>query len=115
MNNTEILQLKDMSIECLETMQAESIAVLAIESLNTMSDYFIIATARSSVHLSSTAEHLRVHCGKVFRKPRIEGLDSEWALIDFGVVVVHIMSATLRELYDLEGLWSSEMWQTEDE
>lgn len=33
--------------------------------------------------------------------------DSDWTLVDLGSVIVHIMTPSAREFYDLEGLWSS--------
>ena len=34
------------------------------------------------------------------------GLDGgEWALVDFGEVILHVMQPQSRAFYDLEGLW----------
>lgn len=46
------------------------------------------------------------------RKQRIDRLSSEgvhqgnWALLDYGDVIVHVFREPVREFYDLEGLWS---------
>ena len=32
--------------------------------------------------------------------------DSEWMLLDYGDIVIHIFHEPVREFYDLEGLWS---------
>lgn len=36
----------------------------------------------------------------------VEGPSERWVLIDYGDIVVHIMSSDAREFYDLEGLWA---------
>jgi ribosome-associated protein len=33
--------------------------------------------------------------------------DGQWALLDFGDVVVHVFYHPIRDFYDLEGLWSN--------
>ena len=40
------------------------------------------------------------------RPLHIEGkTDGHWVLMDYGHVVIHIFYETVREFYDLEGLW----------
>ena len=36
----------------------------------------------------------------------VEGPSSRWVLVDYGPLVVHLMSPEARAYYDLEGLWA---------
>lgn len=36
----------------------------------------------------------------------VEGPSTRWILIDYGFIVVHVMSPEARDFYDLEGLWA---------
>ena len=36
----------------------------------------------------------------------VEGPSNRWVLLDYGTVVVHVMSPEARDFYDLEGLWA---------
>ena len=36
----------------------------------------------------------------------VEGPSTRWILMDYGFVIVHIMSPEARDFYDLEGLWA---------
>jgi len=36
----------------------------------------------------------------------VEGPSNRWVLLDYGTVVVHVMSPDARDFYDLEGLWA---------
>jgi ribosome-associated protein len=76
--------------------------------LTTLTDYFLIVSARSARQVKAIAdavlETAREHH---IHRLSAEGIgQSNWALLDFGDVVVHVFHTPLREFYDLEGLWA---------
>jgi len=97
---------------CAETLQdklAEEVTVLAVRDLSSIADYFIIATANSQPHLKALASHLERQARDQFavRPLAVDGEPaSEWVLLDFGAVLVHLMSEETRRRYDLERLWA---------
>ncbi len=43
-----------------------------------------------------------------FRVIHLSGVDNgDWALVDLGDIIVHIMQAETRTFYNLEGLWQN--------
>lgn len=86
-----------------------SVMVLDVSGSNTWADYFVIATVTSSAHSRGLQKHVYESIkdlGLEIRPARRKLPDGdEWALIDLGNVVVHLMSETARRFYDLERLW----------
>ena len=68
----------------------------------------IITTGRSIQHVRGIANNVSIEA-KRLNMPVLEteGIESsEWALVDLGEVVVHVMTEKTREFYKLEKLWS---------
>lgn len=85
------------------------VVVLDVRDISSVADYFIIITATSVPHLKALVGHLEETVRKELgrRALAVDGEPaSEWVLIDFGSVLVHIMSAEARAKYELERLWS---------
>ena len=69
----------------------------------------IIATGTSNRHVSALSEKVitEVKSQKGIYA-RTEGLNnSDWVLIDFGDVIVHIFRQEVREIYQLERIWQN--------
>ncbi len=101
-------QLKALAVEAVENLKAEDVEVLDVRDRTSMTDYMVIASARSNRHVRSIAESLVTeikHKADV-GSPVVEGGEtSDWVLVDLGDVVVHLMLPATREFYDLERFW----------
>lgn len=83
------------------------IVALDVTELVYYSDFFLIASGRSDVHVKALFRHIQTELAQTGIAPiSIEGQDHcRWVLMDFGVVIVHLFYEPLREVYDLERLW----------
>jgi len=81
--------------------------MLDIRSLTPMSDYFIITSASNINQMQAIADDIEKELAKRdIRILHLEGYDSNWILMDFNNIVVHIFDNEAREFYDLERLWA---------
>lgn len=96
--------------EAVEEMQGRDIVRLDIRHLSDVSDYFLIADGRSERQVRAMARKVRETLAERGVRPvGVEGeKDADWILLDFGAVVVHLMSTAAREFYALERLWAPE-------
>lgn len=71
-------------------------------------DYFVICSCDSDVQVRAIADEIQYSVKKLdFNPPRMEGLEaSQWVILDFFDVVVHIMLKSSRNYYKLEKLWA---------
>lgn len=93
----------------LQDLKAESVAVLDLREANIWTDFFVIATVSSGKQagglegkLMEAAKEMQIEEYRTIRKSP-DG--DEWKLLDFGSIVVHLMSPAARRFYDLEKLW----------
>ena len=89
--------------------KAENIVRIDLKEVAAVSDYFILCTATSEPHIRAIAERIqRGVLEKLKMKPlHVDGSpESRWIIVDYGMVMVHIMTEDSRSLYQLEDLWS---------
>ena len=96
----------------MENKKAEDIKIINLKNIkNSVTDYFVLATGNSNIHIDSIAEGIEEDVFKNFReKPwKKEGKDNaEWVLIDFVDLVAHVFNEKNRTEYNLEGLWGDD-------
>jgi len=82
--------------------------LLDVTDKGTYTDYILVVSGRSDRHVQAVAdgilEAMKKETGAL--PIGVEGKrDGQWALIDFGDIIVHVFYHPMREFYDLEGLW----------
>lgn len=100
--------LKATILNALNNMKALNISALAVKEITDITDHMIIATGTSNRHVKSISEAVLEASKKLDHQPiGVEGeKEAEWILIDLGDIIVHVMSPSSREFYQLEKLWT---------
>lgn len=93
----------------LEDYKAQNVVVLDLTKKNIFTDYFIIVTSSSETHADGLEKRVYEQAKKLdlaeIKKIKKTNDGSEWKLIDFGDIIVHIMTPIARSFYELEKLW----------
>mgnify|MGYP006053359377 FL=1 len=99
--------LVKLAITALEEIKAQDITTIDVRGKTSITDFMLIASGTSSRHVKSLVENVLEKVKEQGVRPiGTEGMDTgEWALLDLGDIVVHVMLPTAREFYDLERLW----------
>jgi ribosome-associated protein len=101
-------ELKSLVINALEDIKAEDIQVLDVTEMTDVTDLMIIATGKSSRQVKALANEVVMQAKAAGVQPLgVEGETvGEWALVDLGDVITHIMTPQTRLTYNLEKFWS---------
>ena len=93
--------------EIIDNKKGEDIAILKVAKITSITDYYVIATAKNTVHAKSLCDEIEEKLkGKDIVSKNIEGYNSSmWILMDYEDVIVHIFYEETRKFYDLERLW----------
>jgi ribosome-associated protein len=89
--------------------KAQDIILLNMEGLSSVTDYFIIASARNTQLVKAIADNIEK---ELFANEGITATNKEgyregrWILMDFDSIVVHIFLEEERNFYNLEELWA---------
>ena len=88
--------------------KATDVLILQVAPLTSVADYLVIGSADSDRQASAIADHVDGTLSRSGSKPlNVEGKrSSQWVLMDFRDVIVHIFRQDVREHYALERLWA---------
>ena len=104
------LALAQRIVDIAADRQASDILLLDLRAISPIADYFVICSGNSERQVEALereiVDQLRNH-EHVRPRQREGSAASGWVLLDYGDVVVHVFSASEREFYHLEDLWSA--------
>lgn len=118
-----IMQDLDLARACAEfadDKKAENIRILDLRGLSPVTDWLVLCSALSAPQLRAVRDHIEDEMKeKHGERPlyRDGNYDSQWMILDYGNVTVHILSPEKRDYYALEELWgdASEVTLKEDQ
>ena len=101
-------EIADLCVAIADDRGAENVVQLKVSDLSFIADYFIVATANSQPHMKAISETIgrELRNKHDIRPTHVEGkAQSGWILMDYSMVVVHILTDEARDMYDLENIW----------
>ena len=105
----ESTSISELVVYGIQEKKGNEIVRLDLRNIkSSVADYFVICHAESSTQVNAIAQSVADEVFKALKlEPwRKEGLQqSEWIILDYIDVVVHIFKTDKREFYGIEDLW----------
>jgi len=96
-----------IALKAADDKKAYDLLALDISKIASFASYFLFCTADSSRQMQAIADEIEKQLKIAgIHSSHIEGYrNSEWILMDYFDLVIHIFSKEARAFYDLERLW----------
>jgi len=101
-------ELAKACAELASNKKAEEIVVLDVRGISTFTDFFVLCSATSEPQLKAIANEIQTRLKEDHgvRAVAMDGFPaSQWIVLDYLQVVVHIFHRDKRAFYSLEDLW----------
>ena len=105
-----MMEPKELSLKVaklLDDRKAIDVTVIGISPKASFADYFVMASAGSDRQMGALVDNVEdmLEPAGIFPKS-VEGKKSSgWILMDYGDVVINVMTAEMREKYNIERIW----------
>lgn len=102
------LQIVKTAYKALDDKFGSDIVILDIRGISILADFFIIATGNNPSNIKAMSDEAveKLHEAGV-NLHHVEGLQtSNWVLLDFTDIIIHIFDKENRSFYNLERVWS---------
>ena len=105
-----MMEPKELSLKVaklLDDRKAIDVTVIDISPKASFADYFVMGSAGSDRQMGALVDNVEdmLEPAGIFPKS-VEGKKSSgWILMDYGDVVINVMTAEMREKYNIERIW----------
>ena len=105
-----MIESKELALKIarlLKEKKAIDVTVIDISPKASFADYFVMSSAGSERQMSALVDYIEdmLEPQGVFHKS-VEGKRSSgWILMDYGDVVINVMTVATREKYNIERIW----------
>ena len=93
----------------LEGKKGENVVALRVAEVSSVADCLVLCTGLNAPHLRALADQvvrrLRLETPPLAPHRRAGSTESEWLVLDYVDVVVHLFTPSMRAYYALEQLW----------
>ena len=101
-----------VSIACkaIDDKKALDIKVIDIREVSVIADYFVITSGSNLNQVQAIVDNVEEQLGRAgFEPKQIEGTrNSNWILMDYGDLIIHVFDEENRLFYDIERIWRDE-------
>lgn len=96
-----------IALKAADDKKARDLLALDISRIASFASYFLFCTGDSSRQMQAIADEIQKKLKESgIMASHVEGYqNSEWILLDYFDLVIHVFSKEAREFYDLERLW----------
>jgi ribosome-associated protein len=108
MSKDTVRTLVSHSVSAILDKKGLGVVALDLNGLTDYTDALVIVSGTSDRHVQALGQAVVDALeGAGEKLVGVEGMQSgQWVLVDCGDLVVHVFHEPVRDLYDLEGLWS---------
>ena len=101
------LEMVRLACKAMDEKKALDIKVIDIHEVSVIADYFVIASGSNLNQVQAMVDNVEEQLGRAGYEPKqVEGTrGSNWILMDYGDLIIHVFDEENRLFYDLERIW----------
>lgn len=110
-NYDNLEQIARRCVEICEDKKAADIVLFDVRENSILADYYLVCCGTSMPHIRAIAENLRrTLISEGFRPHGQDGVPtSQWIVLDFGSILIHVMTPDMRRRYCIEDVWDKRL------
>ena len=100
-------ELAEIAVKALDSKKGKEIRLIRIDKITTLAEYFVICTGTSNTQINALGDEVEKELTLAGEEPlhrEGRGNGSNWVVLDYADIIVHVFCKDTREFYQLERL-----------